>query len=187
MNTTPVIKKNLMKNERTSMLLDIELQKISKKTAEKQFEDWKNKCICLDLNTITPLSEAYDNYCAFIHETYQTISLSKNIFSRLLRFLLSEEQKNKKVIFFTKSKVYIKGIKLIEFNFDMKKDIAKEETIENCLVKFFLDEYKSDIQSNNLLFLSEIYHSVVTKQPEKIEALKRKLEKSYSDKSKNEV
>ena len=164
MNTTPVIKKTVMKNKRISMLLDIELQKISKKTAEKQFEDWKNKCICLDLNTITPLSEAYDKYCTFIHETYQTISLSKNNFSRLLRFFLMEEQKDKKVTFFTKSKVYIKGIKLIKFNFDTKKDIPKEDIIEKHFLKFFKDQYELDIQdSNNLRLLSEISERVVTK------------------------
>ena len=173
MNTTPVINKTVMQNKRISMLLDSELQKISKKTAEKQFEDWKNKCIYLDLNTITPLSEAYDQYCTFIHETYQTISLSKNNFSRLLRFFLMEEQKDKKVTFFTKSKVYIKGIKLIEFNFDTKKDIPKKDIIEKHFEKFIKDHYNLDIQDgNNLPFLSEISEHIVTKQSEKLQAVK---------------
>ncbi len=85
---------------------------LKNKTHQQHFESWQNKCVAFaPLNTIS-LQEVYENYCKFVNLRYQSVPLSKKVFSINLRFTFEKETQDKKLVFFTRSRVFIKGIQV---------------------------------------------------------------------------
>ncbi len=100
-------------------------------TQEKHFNLWLNECISFaPLSTIT-LRDAYSNYCHLLDEHLYSVPLSKKLFSINLRLAFKKKIEETKIVFFTRSCVFIKGIKLTEFNYYQKQTKNSSRTYKN--------------------------------------------------------
>src|SRR5690242_246041 len=73
---------------------------------EKQdFDDWFENAVILDPLVTSYLVEFYDCYVEYVAHIHGTVPLSKKIFSKLLKNVLSDLTKQCKVKIYSKSKL----------------------------------------------------------------------------------
>lgn len=87
----------------------------------KHFDLWRHECIKLAPLNTTTLQDVYSNYCHFLDLHYRSVPLSKKLFSMNLRSTFEKEIQDTKIVFFTRSRVFIQGIKLTQLNFCEKQ------------------------------------------------------------------
>lgn len=96
-------------------------ENLKNKIQHQHFDLWLYKCVDFaPLNTIS-LQDVYSNYCQFLNLHHRSVPLSKKLFSINLRSRFEKEIQETKIVFFTRSRVFIQGIKLTEFNFCEKQ------------------------------------------------------------------
>ena len=96
-------------------------ENLKNKTQREHFDLWLSECVDFaPLNTIS-LQDVYSNYCHFLNLYYRSVPLSKKLFSINLRLTFEKEIQDTKIVFFTRSRVFIQGIKLTEFSFCEKQ------------------------------------------------------------------
>lgn len=100
------------------------------------FDDWLKKYVRIDPCSRISLEFSYDDYLNYINTKYRTVGFSKKTFSSVLRDHFKEEQSKQQVVFFARSKVFINGIKIIDWrNPNSKTELNNEE---NKVVPDFL-------------------------------------------------
>lgn len=93
----------------------IKVKNCKDKIQRQHFHYWLNECVeFAPLYTIS-LQELYSNYCHFIDMRYRTVPFSKKFFSINLKLTFEKKIQDTEVVFFTRSRVFIRGIKLTEF------------------------------------------------------------------------
>src|SRR5689334_2881022 len=98
--------KNVKQNTK-SLEIDNHLQ-------QNQFDNWITHQVEFDPLTTVSLEQLHLNYCYFISREYKTVPFSKKLFSMTLKIKLKEKIENKQIQFFTRSRIFIRGIKLPE-------------------------------------------------------------------------
>jgi hypothetical protein len=99
---------------------------------QQHFDLWLHKCVELaPLDTIS-LQDAYSNYCHFLNLHYRSVPLSKKLFSMNLRSTFEKQIQDTKIVFFTRSRVFIQGIQLTESSFCEKQTENSFPEMKNC-------------------------------------------------------
>ena len=118
--TTPKTKESRMTTPKTKECSPKDVN-FKNETQEKHFNLWLELCVeFAPLSTIT-LRDAYSNYCHLLEEHYKSVPLSKKLFSINLRLTFEKEIEDTKIVFFTRSCVFIQGIKLTEIGYYEKQ------------------------------------------------------------------
>ena len=98
----------------------LKYENLKNKIQQNHFDLWLTECVDFaPLNTIS-LQDVYSNYCQFL-DLHGNVPLSKKLFSINLRLTFEKEIQDTKIVFFTRSCVFIRGIKVTELSFCEKQ------------------------------------------------------------------